>query len=145
MASNFTGKPPAWFWVVAIVLTLWECMGVWSWYQHHTLGPAAMGNVPTEWDTAYYAALPGWYTWLFAAAVFLGLLSGILMLARKAAARPVAIVSLVVTIAMFAYTFLGTNMLEKGVWTTYFPALIIAIGFATVWFAGYATKRGWLT
>lgn len=144
MASNFQTKPPAWFWVVAIALTLWECMGVWSWYQHHTLGPAAMGSVPTEWDRAYFAALPGWYTWLFAAAVFSGLLAGVLLLLRNAAARPVAIISLVAIIAMFGYVFGATNMLEKGVWTAYFPALIIAVGFVAVWFAGVATKRGWL-
>lgn len=144
MASSFTGKPPIWFWITAIVLTLWECMGVGSWWQHHTMGPAAMGNVPTDWDRAYFAALPAWYTWLYAVAVFSGLLTGILLLARKAAARSVAIVSLAATIAMFAYTFLGTNMLEKGLWTAYFPIFIIAVGFATVWFATVAIRRGWL-
>lgn len=144
MASSFQSKPPAWFWVVAIALTLWEVMGVWSWWEHWQHGPAAMGNVPTNWDIAYFAALPAWYVWLFAAAVWLGLLSGLLTLARKAVARPVAIVSLIATVAMFGYTFLATNMLEKGFWTAYFPALIIAIGFATVWFLGLATRRGWL-
>lgn len=144
MASRFTAKPPAWFWVVAILLVLWELMGVWSWYQHHTLGPAAMGNVPTDWDRAYFAALPGWYTWLFAVAVLTGLLAAILLIARNAAARPVAILSLVATVAMFGYAFLVTNMLEKGVWTTYFPILIVAIGVFTIWFAGTAIRRGWI-
>lgn len=145
MASNFTGKPPAWFWLVAIVLTLWECMGVWSWWEHWHKGAYAMGATPTTYDIKYFAAIPNWYVWLFALAVWSGLLGGILLLLRNAAARPVFIVSLIATLAMFGYTFLGTDLIAaKGIWTVYFPAIIIAICCVAVWFAGLAAKRGWI-
>lgn len=143
--SGFGKRPaPAWYWIVAVILLLWESMGFWSWYEHHTKGPAGMGNVPTEWDIAYFAALPGWYTWLFLLAVGTGLLTGILLLLRKSMAVGMATLSLIATITMFAYTFLGTNMLEKGMWTAYFPAFIIVMGFVTVWFARKARANGWL-
>ena len=145
MASNLTVKPPAWFWIAAIVLTLWNCMGVWSWYQHHTLGPAAMGTVPTDYDIQYFAKLPAWYTWLFAVATLSGLIGAVLLLARRALAWGVFIVSLAATVAMFGYTFFATDLMQvKGVWTAYFPAFIIAVCAFSVWFAGYAVRRDWL-
>ena len=145
MASAFENKPPVWFWIVAVLLLLWECMGVWSWWEHWRNGPAAMGALPTDYDVRYFAALPGWYAWLFAGAVWLGLASGVLLLMRKAVARTVAIVSLALTVVMFGYTFLATDLIAaKGVWVTYFPAFIVAAGFFTVWFIGMATRRGWV-
>ena len=145
MANGFETKPPAWFGVAAVVLVLWEAMGVWSWWLHWTQGPAAMGNVPTEWDIQYFAKLPGWYVWLFALATWSGLLAGLLLLARRRAARPVYVLSLVATVLMFGYTFLATDLIaHKGVWTTYFPAFIIAVGIGSVWLAGTGLRRGWL-
>lgn len=145
MARMYETKPPAWFWAAAVLLVLWECMGVWSWWEHWRHGPSAMGNVPTDYDVRYFAALPGWYVWLFGAAVWTGLIGGILLLVRNAGARAAYIVSLIATVLMFGYTFLATDLIAaKGVWTTYFPALIILAGIFSVWFAGYATKRGWL-
>lgn len=145
MAHMFRTRPPAWFWVVAIALLAWEAMGIWSWWQHWRYGAAAMGQTPTDYDIRYYAALPGWYVWLYGAAVWLGLAGGILLLMRRAAARPVAIAALIATLLMFGYVFLATDLIRaKGVWTTYFPLAIVAIGFGTVWFIGRARRRGWL-
>lgn len=144
--SSFRSNPTALFWIVAVVLFLWNCMGVWSWFLHHTQGPAAMGNVPTEYDVQYFAKLPGWYTWLFALATVSGLIGAVLLLMRKGAARAVFTLSLAATVAMFAYTFLATDLMQvKGVWTAYFPAFIIAMGGFSVWFARYAGRRGWLS
>ncbi|MES2096333.1 MAG: hypothetical protein V4459_06210 [Pseudomonadota bacterium] len=50
-------KPPAWFWIVSVVLALWGAMGIWAWYMQITLGAAAMGPVD-DWSSRYYAALP---------------------------------------------------------------------------------------
>lgn len=145
MASTFERKPPAWFLLVSVLLLLWELMGAWSWWEHKQHGAYGMGATPTAYDIQYFAALPSWYVWLFALAVGTGVLGGILLLARNAAARPVFALSLVATVAMFAYTFLATDKIAvKGVWVTYFPALIVALGVFSLWWAGLGIRRGWL-
>lgn len=145
MASRFRSKPPAWFWIVTILLLLWECAGVWSWWEHWRHGPAAMRATPTEYDIRYFAALPRWYVWLFALAVWSGLAGGLALLRRQAAARTLYVVSLIATVAMFAYTFTMTDLIAaKGGWVVYFPAVIVALGVVSIWFAGHATRRRWL-
>jgi hypothetical protein len=145
MVTRSATKPPAWFWVAAVVLVLWEAIGVWSWWAHWQDGPRAMGATPSEYDIRYFAALPGWYAWLFALATLSALAGGLLLLARKAAAVPVYVVSLVATIAMFGYTFLATDLLAvKGAWTAYFPAFIVAVGVVSVLLARAARARGWI-
>ena len=145
MASRFASRPPAWFWLVAGAFAVWEAFGVWSWWEHWQHGAAAMGQVPTEYDIAYMAALPRWYVWLFGLAVWSGFAGGLSLLRRNRVARTLFVVSLIATVAMFGYTFLATDLIAaKGVWTTYFPAVIIALTIAAAWFAGVATRRGWL-
>ena len=143
--ARFAVRPPVWFWLVSVVLLLWEAMGVWSWWEQVTRGAAAMGATPTDYDLRYYAALPAWYAWLYGAAVWTGLAGGALLLARKQAARPIYTISLLATVAMFAWTFLATDLIAaKGIWVSYFPAAIIAIGAFSLWWAGYGVRRGWL-
>ena len=75
-------KPPAWFWIVAILLVLWEAMGAIPVTSKFTIGPAAWGPVD-DWSQRYYDALPKWYNYAFAVATFGGLLGALALLLRE--------------------------------------------------------------
>src|SRR6185436_14649472 len=95
-----THKAPAWFWIVAILLLLWEAMGCFACIQQFRLGAEAMGPVD-DWSLKYYAALPPWYNPVYAVATFGGLLGGLMLLLRKSLASVFFWVSLVAIIVMF--------------------------------------------
>lgn len=86
-------KVPTWFRVVAIVLVLWEAMGVFACYTQIKLGAAAMGPVD-DWSLNYYAALPVWYNWVYLIATLGGLLGGVALLLRDKRALPLLWISL---------------------------------------------------
>jgi hypothetical protein len=139
-----TVKPPLWFWVVGILLLLWEAMGVFSTYQHVTVGPEAMGPA-TDYDRRLYASLPTWYNAVYAVATVGGLVAAIALLVRSRLAVIFAAVSLVAVVVMFGWMFLATDIVAaKGVWTTYFPTVIFAVALFALWFARTAQARGWI-
>lgn len=144
MASRFAQKPPAWFYIVGVILLLWGIMGCWAFYQHVTKG-AAMIPDATDWDRAYFAALPGWFAIDFAVAVGACLLGSVALLLRSRWALTLYWLSLIAVIIQFGYVFTATDMIAvKGVSSTIFPAFIFALGVFHIWFATLARKRGWL-
>lgn len=146
MASSFENKPPVWFWVVAVVLLLWGAMGCYACYAQFTMGADSWGDPANiDYDRALYASLPAWYNYVYAAAVGFGLLGTVALLARKAVARPLYIVSLIAVIVQFGYALLATDMVaHKGAAATVpFPVFIAAVAVFEIWLAGYATRRGW--
>lgn len=139
------GRPPRWFWIVTVGLLLWQAVGIYSFYEHVAHGPAAMGAVPSDYDRSLYASLPGWYVWIYGNATWAALASGVALALRRRLAVPLAAISLAATILMFGWMFAATDLIAvKGVWTTYFPALIIVVGIVTLWFARRARARGWI-
>jgi hypothetical protein len=139
------GAVPVWFWIVAILLTLWGAMGCYACYLHWTLGANAMGNA-TAYDQALFATLPAWYNWVYAIAVGAGLLGGIALLARSRLAQALFLASLIAVLVQFGWLFATTDVVAaKGAAETVpFPAFITAVAAFSVWFAGYASGRGWV-
>ncbi|WP_447725041.1 hypothetical protein [Sphingomonas koreensis] len=144
MASRFVQKPPAWLYIVGGILLLWGLAGCWAFYMHVTKG-AAMNPDATDWDRAYFAALPGWFTIDFAVAVGAGVLGSIALLLRSKWAVTLYWLSLIAVVIQFGYVFLATDMISvKGVTATLFPAFIFVMALFEVWVSGVAKKRGWL-
>ena len=144
MASSFARKPPAWLYIVGVILVLWGLAGCWAFYMHVTVGPAMDPNA-TDWDRAYFAALPGWFAIDFAVAVGAGLLGSIALLLRSKWAVTLYWLSLIAVVIQFGYMFLATDVIAvKGVTATLFPALIFVIALFQIWVAGVARKHGWL-
>lgn len=138
-------KPPAWFWLVAVLLVLWEAAGCFACVQQFKLGAAAMGPVD-DWSLRYYAALPAWYNPVYAVATFGGLLGGLALLLRRRIAITLFWISLAAVIVMFGYAFGETDLIaHKGLGQVLpFPLFIAAMGAFSVWFAKLAARRGWL-
>ncbi|HEX8302765.1 hypothetical protein [Sphingomonas sp.] len=141
-----TVKRPGWFIILLGVLVLWGLAGCAAFAMHVMHGPA-MDPAATDWDRAYFAALPAWFGWDYAVAVGAALLGSIAMLARSRWAMTLYIVSLIAVVIQFGYVFFATDLLaHKGAAATVpFPAFIIAMAVMQVWLAGYARDRNWIS
>ncbi|AQR75424.1 hypothetical protein [Sphingomonas sp. LM7] len=146
MATYLKQRQPGWFVIVAVVLLLWGLLGCAAFYMHVTLGPA-VDPAATDWDRAYYAALPVWFNPVYAAAVGGGVLGSIALLLRSRFAQLFYIVSLIAVVVQFGYVFLGTDMLaHKSLGATLpFPLFIAAVAVFQIWLAKLAARRGWLS
>jgi hypothetical protein len=138
-------KAPAWFWIVAVLLLLWEAMGCYACVSQIKLGAAAMGPVD-DWSLRYYAALPVWYNWVYVVATFGGLAGGLALLLRNERASLLFWISLTAIVVMFGYAFAATDLIaHKGLGQVLpFPLFIAAVGAFSIWFAGFAARKGWI-
>ena len=141
MSSAFEVKPPVWFWVVAGFFVLWQLMGGYAFYVYAIVGP----------DDPYQRHLgelmPFWYNWVFGVAVFAGIAAALLLLARKALAKPLALVSLIAVVLQYGYVIGTTDLIaHQGLMmATGLPVTIAVLGAVMLWFAGLSVRRGWLS
>lgn len=145
MATTFDrGRVPGWYWAVAAVALLWEAMGCYAYLTQVSMEPAALARLPAE-QRDIWAAMPGWAVGAYAVAVWAGLLGALGLLLRQSWARLAFAASLLGVIVQFGWTFLATPILSTmGVSAAAFPAFILVVAALLLWFAGMATKRGWL-
>lgn len=143
--SAFQRKPPAWFWIVSVVLFLWAAAGVFALYAHATLSGEGLAQM-SAYDRESYLKLPVWFVWVFALATLPALIGAAALLMRSAIARPLYFLSLVGVVVQFGWVFGATDLIAvKGASATVpFPVAIFALGVFAWWFAGMAKVRGWL-
>lgn len=143
--ANLRETPPVWFWVVAIVVTLWGMVGVFAFYTDAAMSDAVKAQL-SEYDRNLRASQPTWFVWLYAVATISGLLGGIALLARSALARIFFVLSLVSVVLQFGWVFAATDLIAvKGfVVACAFPIFIAIVAAFQVWFAGLARKRAWI-
>ena len=144
--SVIRNRAPVWFWIVAVLSVLWGVMGVVAFYLDITTTPAQLAQMPA-YDQKLLASRPVWFLWLYGAAVWSGLIGGLVLLLRSRVAHPLFVLSLVLVIAMFGYVFAVTDLIaHKGFGTAAgFPILIATIAALQIWFAAKARRHGWIT
>lgn len=143
--SDLRQRAPAWFWIVAVLITVWGAIGVFAFYWDVTLSEAALAAM-SDYDRALHASRPDWFPLVYGAATWGGLLGGVALLARRAIAWLPFAVSLVAVVFQFGYIFAVTDLIAvKGAAATVpFPVAIAVIAAFQLWFTGRATRRGWL-
>jgi hypothetical protein len=144
MPESSLARPPRGFWIIGLVALAWNLIGVMSYLMNVTAGPAALAALP-EAERSLYTDIPAWATAAFAIAVFGGVLGSIALLARKAWAVPVFLVSLVAIVVQMAHALFMSALLEvRGASAAVLPLLILAIAACLVWYSRSAKERGWL-
>lgn len=138
-------KLPTWYWVVAILITLWGATGILAFYMDVTMSEAARAALP-DYDRQLLANRPRWVVWLYGLATWGGFLGGLALLARRRLATYLFAVSLIAAIVQFGWVFGATDLIAaKGAAATVpFPAFIITVAVFQLWLARVATGRGWL-
>ena len=139
------GKAPWWYWAVSILALVWMLFGVLAWCMDLMMDPAQLAQLP-EGQQQLYAQRPQWLFWVYAVAVFSGLVGAIGLLLRKRWATTFFLVSLAAIVVQFGYTFLAMDALDLlGPATALpFPIVIFAFGVFLLWFARYARRHGWI-
>jgi hypothetical protein len=139
-------KPPVLFWIVAILLVLWEAIGVWFCVDQMRMGAASAMWEQDAWHQALYRTLPAWYNYCYAVATFGGLLGGLALLLRERRSIILFWISLVALVVQFGYVFTATDLIahEGAAKVVPFPVFIGVVGIFAIWFAGFAAKKGWI-
>lgn len=138
-------RPPAWYWIVAVLALLWEGMGCAAYLMQVRMGPAELAQLPPGQAEAF-AGMASWQWAVFATAVWVGLLGAIGLLLRRRWASLALWVSLIGAVIQYGYTFFATPLLQRmpASEALPLPIAIIVLGLILVWFAGFAANKGWL-
>lgn len=137
-------KIPGWFWVVAILMLLWNLMGVMSFFQNILISDETLKSLPQN-EQELYGNYPLWTKIAFGIAVFGGAIGCIGLLLKAKWARTVFIISLVaILVQMYHSLFISGAMEVYGPGAAVMPVMVIAGAIFLVWFAGFGIKKAWL-
>ena len=143
MSDATDSRPPAWFWIVAVLGLLWELFGVAMYLMH--VGVLPNSQEMSEAERSLMESSPVWVTGLFAIGVFGGALGTLGLLLRKRWARPLLLLSLVAVILQFGGWLLVTDAIAvMGPSVFAMPAVIVAVAILLAWLATVGVRRGWL-
>lgn len=140
-----TNKIPTWYWVVAVLMLLWNLMGLMAFVGQTYMTEEMIAALPQDQQDLFNNT-PGFMSIAFAAAVIGGTLGCIGLLLRKKWAYYLFILSLIGVLFQNVYGWLATNVIE--VYGTgqaiIMPLLVIAIAVFLIWHSQQSIKKGWL-
>lgn len=138
-------KPPLMFWIISVVLLLWAAAGMFALYMHVTLDPTKQPDM-TDYDRAYFAALPAWFVYVYGLAVIPAFVGAVALLLRSRVAQPLFLASIIGVVIQFGYVFGATDLIaHKGAAATVpFPLFILLMAVAQYWLARVFIRRGWI-
>ena len=133
---------PRYFIVIAIVLLLWNLMGLAAFAMQYTADLTELAKSDPVTAQAF-AAMPAWVWIAYAIAVGAGTLGAVLLLMKKATAASLFLLSLIAVVVQFGYTFLGTDLLAvKGPSVFAFPAFIVVMAIIQLLYARNLVGKG---
>ena len=143
--SETSNKPKAIFWIVGVIVLIWNLMGV-SMYLMQAYQTDSFKEMYTPEQLETISNMPAWATAAFAMAVFGGALGSLLLLLRKRLANIVLSLSFVGIIVQFLYNFFIANSMEVyGPGALVMPILTIAFGLFLVIYSKNRIKDGILS
>lgn len=136
-------KPPLWFWIAAILGTLWEAIGCFFYWSEVTMTPEALAALP-DYSRYLMENRPVWSIAGFAIGTFGGLVGMIALLLRRAIAVPILLVSVIGTLIAYAWPFMSgrAGELQPADWILF--VLIPVIQILLLLFARKARRAGWI-
>lgn len=143
MSDTMTLKSPTWYMVVAVVLFVWNLLGVMAYVMQVTMSPEVMAALP-EAQRELYENMPAWAMAAFAIAVHGGALGCLLLILKKNLAGLFLQLSLAgVLVQMYHSFFVSKNFEVFGPGAMVMPILVIVIAIYLVTLAARAKARKW--
>ncbi|WP_396596748.1 hypothetical protein [Dokdonia sp. R86516] len=138
-------KPSTLFWIIAIVLLLWNLMGA-SAFIVDTFFTDTLAGTYNEEQMNAINATPIWSKVLYGISTIGGLVAAILLITRKTSAIKVYAISLIAIIIHTVYNIGFADAMELfGVGEgLIFPLVIIVLAIFEYWWSRYSASRGWL-
>lgn len=139
-------RPTTLFWVLAIILVLWNLMGAASFITDNFF-PELIAAAYTPEQMQAIESSPLWARILYGIATLGGLLAAILLLARKRLAVRIYLISLLAVVIHTLYQIAFANGLEifgigQGL---IFPMCIVILSVFEYWWSRYSASMGWLS
>lgn len=145
--SDTTGSPgtPGHLWLVGLLATLWNAMGVWDFYATQTKHEAYM-EAFTQPQLDFFYGLPTWAVAAWGTAVIGALLGSLLLLLRKRLAAPLFVLSFVGMMVSFVHNFVLSNAMDEEVMGTPgvlgFTAVLIVVGVLLIVYSRAMSRSG---
>lgn len=137
-------KAPTWFMVVAILLILWDLMGVMAFTVQMMMTEEMLAALP-EAERNLYLEFPMWTKVAYFIAVVGATIGSIGLVAKKKWAKPLFIVSLVAVIAQFGHSLFLSNSIEVyGAQAFVMPVLVVGIGIYQIILSNQAISKKWI-
>jgi len=142
--TSTSAKPPIWFWLLSILMLLWNLSGVASFVYHVFFSEEAFAAMP-EAEREIMINYPLFAKVAFAIAVFGGLMGCIGLLAKRKWAKPFFLASLIGIAIQITHDLFMTPMMEVyGNDALLMPVLILGFGLFLIWFSNYSIKKEWI-
>ena len=143
MSETTRIKSPTWFMVVAVVLFIWNVLGVMAYIMQVTMSPEVMAALPDA-QRELYENTPAWATAAFAVAVHGGALGCLLLILKKNLAGLLLQLSLAgVLVQMYHSFFMSENFDVFGPGAMVMPIMVMVIAIYLVTLAAKAKARKW--
>lgn len=137
MTETSPNKPPIWFWMVSLLALIWNAMGVMQ-YLIYTFDNASFNAQCTPEQLKAYTDLPGWYTVLFALAVFGGTIGCLGLIFRRKWSYTLLLISLISVIFQMSYITFSLKVADA------MTPIIIMVSLGLVLLYKRAYKKGWI-
>lgn len=143
MSSESTSKAPKWFMIVAVLLLVWNLLGVMAYLMQVTMGPEVLAALP-EAERQLYENTPAWATAAFAVAVNGGALGCLLLVLKKNLAGIFLQLSLAGVLVQMFHSFFMSNSFEVfGPGGMIMPVMVLVIAIYLVTLAAKAKTLRW--
>jgi NADH:ubiquinone oxidoreductase subunit K len=143
MTDKFEVKIPIWFWATAGAALLWNCVGLWDFYNSATLNEKYLSAFPGYLE--FIRDMPMWAKGAWGVAVLTSVIGTLGLLLRKTWAVPVFALSIIAMIIAFVYQFTASNKPEGTTATLIMTVIVWVIAFFLYGLSRRARSRKWLT
>ena len=137
-------RPPLWFWVISVLLLLWNLMGLMAFFMDGLMSGEAMAQLPIEHQQLYLDR-PIWVVIAFGAAVATGTAGCIALLLRRKLATGLFAASIVSVLIQDTWFLFGGVIEAVGTEAIIMPILVIASLVAALLLSLRATQKSWST
>ena len=124
-------KPSIMFWVIALLGLLWNVLRCFNFIMQSD--PGAVADLPLAYQLVI-AGRPGWVTAAFFIAVFGGALGCVLMLLRRARARPALFLSLIGVLLTTGHALWLGAAATGGLSVVISSGMSVAVAAGLVWY-----------
>lgn len=140
-----TNKPNALFWVIAVILVLWNFMGAAAFITDNFF-TELLSDTYSEIQVAYVRDTSLWAKIMYGIATFVGLLAAILLITRRKETIKVYLLSLLAVIIHTLYQ-VGISRATE-IFGTFegliFPLIILILAVLEYFYSKYCYSKGWL-
>jgi len=134
------------FWIVGILLLLWNIYGCFLYIMEMTMSDAEYAKLYGDVMAELRPTTPKWVPAFFAIAVWSGLLASLLLLLRKRWAVPVFILSMIGIVISMSWGIVNADMrAAAGTMGIVMPIIVGGIGLFQIWWSRRQSALGRLS